>query len=307
MDILKKYISHDNSVVFSFVDATDTVNESLKRVKCLPPAGIHLGQALLSCLLVQSIYGEKHKNKLSMQWSVDGSFGNMFVDMNEKGGIRGTISNPQFFAGKINESLGQGILQVIRENSAQTSITSAPSSGVTKDAPETSKTSMAQAIKQTGLVDSKGDVVSDTLGYLHQSEQRQCAMNVWVQFDTASDELRLKSAWGYLVELLPMDDTLKRDMIGMFWEEKFNELGNMSTWNIDASEPTTSMADITLGTFGKEISQKKVFFECTCSEERAERALVFANQKDQAHSQDSAEVTCEYCGQVYDIELDKRA
>ncbi|MCO5113903.1 MAG: Hsp33 family molecular chaperone HslO [Bdellovibrionaceae bacterium] len=284
MDILKKYMSHDNSVVFSFVDATMAVNESLKRVGCLPPAGIHLGQALLSCLLMQSIYGEKQKNKLSMQWSVDGSFGNLFVDMNDNGGIRGTITHPQFFGGKLNESLGEGVLQVIREGA-----------------------SVNQAHKHTGIVDSRGDVVSDTLGYLQQSEQRQCAMNVWIQFDTDSDELRLKAAWGYLVELLPMDDAFKRDMIAMFWEEKFKELGNMSKWNIDSNDPTTSMAQITLGTFGKEVSQKKVFFECTCNEERAQRALVFANQKDQDHHQDQAQVTCEYCGQVYDIELDKQA
>ncbi len=284
MDILKKYMSHDNSVVFSFVDATMAVNESLKRVGCLPPAGIHLGQALLSCLLMQSIYGGKQKNKLSMQWSVDGSFGNLFVDMNDNGGIRGTITHPQFFGGKLNESLGEGVLQVIREGA-----------------------SVNQAHKHTGIVDSRGDVVSDTLGYLQQSEQRQCAMNVWIQFDTDSDELRLKAAWGYLVELLPMDDAFKRDMIAMFWEEKFKELGNMSKWNIDSNDPTTSMAQITLGTFGKEVSQKKVFFECTCNEERAQRALVFANQKDQDHHQDQAQVTCEYCGQVYDIELDKQA
>lgn len=283
MDILKRYMSHDQSVVFSFVDATETVNESLKRVGCLPPAGIHLGQALLSCVLMQSIYGEKHKNKLSMQWSVDGSFGNLFVDTSDTGGVRGTVSHPQFFGGKLNESLGKGILQVIRES-----------------------TNASQVHKQTGIVDSKGDVVSDTLGYLHQSEQRHCAMNVWIQFDTDSDELRLKSAWGYLVELLPMDDVLKRDMIAIFWEEKFKELGNMSKWNIDPKDPTTSMAQITLGSFGKEVSQKQVAFECTCNEQRAERALVFANQKDQDHYQDKAQVTCEYCGQVYDIELDKK-
>lgn len=298
MDILKKYISHDHSVVFSFVDATDSVNESLKSVGCLPPAGIHLGQALLSCLLVQSIYGEKNKNKLSMQWSVDGNFGNLFVDINENGGIRGTIAQPHFFAGKLSETLGDGVLQVIRDSAAMTQSSSSSSSN--------DEAQFTQLSKHTGLVTSKGDVVTDTLEYLHQSEQRQCAMNVWVQFDSNSEELRLKSAWGYLVELLPMDDVLKRDMIGMFWEEKFAELGNMSKWNIDPQDPTGSMAQITLGSFGKETSSRKVFFECTCSAERAERALVFANQRDQEHHQDEAQVTCEYCGQVYDVELVKQ-
>lgn len=277
MDNLKKYMSHDGSVSFSFVDATETVNESLSRVGCLPPAGIHLGQALLACVLVQSLYGDKQKNKLRMQWSVDGNFGNLFVDMNQQGGVRGTIANPQHFDGKLTESLGKGIFQVIREEKKS----------------------------HTGLVQSKGNVVTDTLEYLHQSEQRQCAMNVWVQYDSGSDQLRVKNAWGYLVELLPMEDDLKRDMIATFWEEKFKELGNMSRWNIDPSSPITSMADITLGSFGKETSQKKFFFECTCSKERAERALVFANQNDAENHQEQAQITCEYCGQTYDVELKK--
>lgn len=275
MDKLQKYISADQSVVFGFLDATQTVNESLKRVGCLPPAGIHLGQALMGCVLVRSLYGEKSKNKLRMQWSVDGGFGNLFVDTDERGAVRGTIAKPQHFAGQLKESLGQGVLQVIREEKKS----------------------------HTGLVESKGSVCPDILEYLHQSEQRRCAMNLWVQYDSSSDQLQIKNAWAYVFEILPIDDALKKEMIATFWEEKFRELGNMSTWKIDPKKPLESMADITLGSFGNQTQEQKIFFECTCSKERAERALVFANDKDKDNHQDAAEITCEYCGQRYDINL----
>lgn len=279
MDTLEKYISTDASVSFAFLDATQTVRESIKRVGCLPPAGIHLGQALMACSLIHSLYGEKHKHKLRMQWSVDGQFGNVFVDASFSGGLRGTISNPQHFSGNLTESLGQGLLQVIREDKKS----------------------------HTGMVTSAGDVCTDALEYLHQSEQRQCAMNLFVEYDTQSSDLQIKKALGYLFEILPSDNPIRKDIIATFWEEKFKELGSLSEWPITSTHPIQSMVDHTLGGLSQKSSEKKVFFECTCSKERAERALAFANKKDKEHYQVQAEIVCEYCGQKYDINLKDKA
>ena len=277
MDIISKYMTRDSSAQFIFVDATETVSQALARTGSLPSAGIHLGQALLSCYLVHelSAKGDDHRTKL--QWSVDGPFGNIYVDVNEKRQGRGVIANPKTFTGKLKESLGHGTLQVMRE----------------------------QKITQTGIVDAKGDVCMDLLEYLHQSEQRRCAMNLWVSYDTESADLRIKSAVGYFFEVFPNADEMRTELISHFWEEKFAELGSLSQWGINLDDPIASMAQIALDKTGVKTSETPIEFGCNCSIERAERVLAFANEHDKENTQEVAEIACEYCGQVYQVDLSK--
>jgi len=270
-------MTQDKSAQFIFVDATDTVKEIIKKTECLPPAGICLGQAMLSCFLIHELTAKGEKRKTKLQWSVDGPLGNLYVDVNEDREGRGVITNPQAFSGKINESLGRGVLQVLRE----------------------------QGKVHTGIVATKGDVCSDILEYLHQSEQRRCAMNLWVNFDPKSKDLEVDKAVGYFFEVFPQKDPLRLELISTFWEEKLNELGSLSSWSFKEETNIKSMASVALEKTGQLTSENSLKFACSCSEERAERALVFANKQDASTDQRSAEIVCEYCGQRYDVNLNK--
>lgn len=275
MDKVSKYITHDSSAQFIFVDATDTMNQVLKKTGAMPPAGIHLGQALLSCYLIHELSAKDFDHRTKLQWSVDGIFGNIYVDVNESRKGRGTIQNPTAFAGALNEKLGSGVLQVLRD----------------------------QKKIHTGIVQSKGDVCLDSLEYLHQSEQRRCAMNLWVNYDTDSKDLKLQSALGYFFEVFPQNDKMRFELISSFWDEKINELGSLSHWNIDLSDPIESMAQIALDKTGRMTSTEEIAFGCNCSLERAKRALAFANRQENLPQESKAEIVCEYCSQVYNVDL----
>lgn len=275
MDQVVKYMTRDSSAQFIFVDATETINQVIHRTGCLPPAGIHLGQALISCYLVHELSAKDQDHRTKLQWNVAGPFGNMYVDVNEHRQGRGTINSPTAFSGQITESLGVGILQVLRD----------------------------QQKTHTGIVDSKGDVCTDVLEYLHQSEQRRCAMNLWVNYDAKSKDLKIKSALGYFFEVFPQEDTMRRELIATFWDEKLAELGTLSEWSIDFKDPVTSMAEIALEKTGVRTFEAPIVFGCNCSLERAERALTFANQQENSPQENKAEIICEYCGQVYNVDL----
>lgn len=275
MDQIAKYMTHDSSAQFIFVDATETVSQALARTGALPSAGIHLGQSLLACYLVHELSAKDDLHTTKLQWSVNGPFGNLYVDVNEKRQGRGVINNPTVFTGQLSESLGEGTLQVLR----------------------------TQKNTHTGIVSSKGDVCTDVLEYLHQSEQRRCAMNLWVHYDTQSKDLKIKAALGYFFEVFPNKDEMRTGLIAHFWEEKLKELGSLSQWGIDFKDSIPSMAKISLDTTGVKTFQTPVEFGCNCSLERAERALVFANKQENSPEKNKAEIICEYCGQVYNVDL----
>lgn len=279
MDQIAKYITNDSSAQFIFVDATKTVNEVILKTGALPPAGIHLGQALMSCYLVHELSAKDEDHRTKLQWNVNGSFGNLYVDVNENREGRGTIINPTAFSGTISEPLGEGVLQVLRD----------------------------QQKTHTGIVDSKGDVCSDMLEYLHQSEQRRCAMNLWVNYDSKSKDLHIKSAIGYFFEVFPQEDITKFELISHFWDEKFAELGSLSEWHLDLKKPIESMASIALEKTGRKTFEAPIAFGCNCSLERAQRALSFANQQENSPEQQKAEIICEYCAQVYNVDLSRNS
>ncbi len=277
MDTIAKYITHDSSAQFLFIDATNTISEVIQKTGVLPPAGIHLGQSILSCFLIHELSSKDFDHRTKLQWNVDGIFGNIYVDVNENRQGRGTIQNPSAFTGVLNENLGHGVFQVLRD----------------------------QKKIHTGIVQSKGDVCIDSLEYLHQSEQRRCAMNLWIHYDANSKDLKLKSALGYFFEVFPHDDVMKFELISTFWEEKINEMGSLSQWDIDLKDPTASMAKIALDRTGRKTFSAPISFGCNCSMDRAKRALAFANQQENLPNESKAEIVCEYCSHIYNVDLNQ--
>jgi molecular chaperone Hsp33 len=161
-------------------------------------------------------------------------------------------------------------------------------------------------MSSTGVVASTGDVCTDTLGYLDQSEQRRCAMNLWV--DLSWDEKNpespvvVRSAYGYLLECLPDTDLRRQTLKTQIWEDRLKDLGTLSKWNIDKANPVESMIHILAdGSSKKEVMTQNIRFHCNCSEERAERALALA-VKETGEPQVEAEIIrCEFCGKTYEI------
>ena len=58
MDHIRKALSEDKNITVMAIDATQTVQESLGRLKAFPPSMVHLGQAMLAALLLQTLLGQ---------------------------------------------------------------------------------------------------------------------------------------------------------------------------------------------------------------------------------------------------------
>ncbi len=276
---LQKAIAPDGLTQFLLIDAKDVVQESLTRLKAWPPSMIHLGQALMGAGLLHALLIKEDKSKLSLQWSVRGPFGDLYAESNAIGKLRGTIMQPQAPVNNMFAKLGSGILQVRR----------------------------TEVDSSTGVVQAGGDVCMDLLTYLHQSEQRPCAMNLWVDlnWDDKNPEhpIYVRNALGYLVEVLPDERGVMDSNRLAQWENFLTSLGKLSEWEIDSQAPLASMLKfLNPGTPAKVLMYQNLSFYCSCSEERAQRALILALDQDKSlPRRESEEITCEFCGKVYEV------
>ncbi|MCB0407688.1 MAG: Hsp33 family molecular chaperone HslO [Bdellovibrionales bacterium] len=278
MDILKKVIIDNGSVQLVVVNATQLVQQSMVQSEAWPPATIHLGQGLLAALALLSIFTKDTTGKISLQWSSHGPFGDLYVEADPQGNVRGTILKPQAPVQNLYASMGAGNLMVRKtfQNSS------------------------------TGIVSSKGDVCNDVLNYLDQSEQRRCAMNLWVDLSwddkNKNSPVIVRRALGYLLESLPDSDLRKQTLKSQIWEDRLSELGTLSKWNISQKNPLEDMIQtISSGSPYKEVMSQNIRFHCNCSEERAERALALAVRESGEPQIEDESIRCEFCGKVYNI------
>lgn len=278
MDTLKKLLLDNGSAQLVVVNATELVQTSMTRAQAWPPSTIHLGQGFLAALSLLSIFTKEDAGKLSLQWSSNGPFGDLYVEADPKGNVRGTILRPQAPVQHLNASMGPGRL-LVRKSFVGSS---------------------------TGIVSSRGDVCADVLNYLDQSEQRRCAMNLWVDLKwddkNSGIPVKVKAAYAYLLETLPDPDATKQDLVAQMWEDRLKEMGTLSEWKLS---PDTALSQIVTRIAGNSkyqvVLSQNFRFHCNCSEERAERALALAvRQSGEPHLQRET-IRCEFCGKSYDL------
>jgi redox-regulated HSP33 family molecular chaperone len=284
MDCLRKAISADREIEFIAIEATDLLRESMLRTGAWPPAMIHLGQALMGAELLGAITTKEQTAKIGIQWNVRGPFGNLYAEADHMGRARGTIVHPQAPVQNLNSTLGSGVLKVFRKEKGFV----------------------------TGIVNSKGDVCADLLKYLKQSEQRFCAMNLWVDLtwndDNPENPVEVRNALGYLVESLPSESIGRAEAKAVFWEGRLDELGSISKWQLEDDKTKGILKTLSGDENVREIFYLNVGFHCDCDEDRARRALALARndttkKSDFVKSESQAEtLRCEYCGKEYCIE-----
>jgi redox-regulated HSP33 family molecular chaperone len=282
MDQILKTLSQDKEAVVIALDAKDTAAESMLRLHTTPPSMLHLGQAMLGGLLMQALPDRVEDERLGLQWSVEGPFGNLAVDCITRHSVRGTIGIPQAQVMSLREPLGNGLLQVRRWRTKK------------------------QGEIATGIVQASGNVITDLLFYLEQSEQKLCAMNVFVDLeyleaDLPENSFRVRRALGYLVHVLPAQNPQDTDRRLWAWHQHLESLRGISQWELAASSPTMDMLRFLTGEKHPTLThQNPVVFECSCNESRAERALALSESGASAESPSTGLlVTCEFCGQRY--------
>lgn len=276
-DILLRGNSMDGAVRVFVAITTDLVNRAHEIHHTYPVATAALGRTLTAA----AIMGAGMKNETdttTIQFKGDGPLGSIVAVTDSHSHVRGYVANPLVDLplnkkGKLDVGggVGKGYLNVIRDLGMKE-----PYAG------------------QVPIV--TGEIAEDLTFYFARSEQIPTAIALGVLVDTDSS---VKAAGGFMIQLMPE----ATEDIAIKLEEKMKTI-----------EPVTQMIDSGMSAediffhitedFDMLMENKPIvpMYECKCSKERMERALISIGKKeleDLIEDQGEAELTCQFCDKKY--------
>lgn len=274
-------ITRDGSARALIADTRDTVNEAIKIHGTEPTASAALGRVLTACSMMGTLLGEE-EDMLTVRFKGDGEGGSVVASSDWKGNVRGFIQNPACDLplrpdGKLNVGccIGKGLMYVLRDTGGEE-----PYVGI------------------ANIV--SGEIAEDIASYYANSEQvpTVCALGVLVDRDRTC-----AYSGGALIQLLPFADPAVTEQL-----EK----------NASSAPPITKMlAEKTLeeilavyleGIEYDVFDEIQNGYECNCSRERTDRALISLGKKeltDIYESDEQTEMTCQFCGRKYTYTKDE--
>ncbi|CAN5888417.1 redox-regulated molecular chaperone HslO [soil metagenome] len=286
-DYLIRATALDGLVRAFAIDATGVVNELVRRHDTVPAVTAALGRLSIGALLFGAMLKDEGQ-MVTIRVQGDGPAGTLLASANATGGVRGLVSNPQ----PDIEQVRNGKLNVSGAVGSVGHLT------VTRD--------LAMGQPSVGTVEIvSGEVGEDLAHYLALSEQIPSAVGigVFVQPDGS-----VEAAGGYLVQLLPgITDDAAAEI-----EEIIMSLPHPTTMLRGGDSPETILQRIFHERF-RVLDSRTVRFECHCSPDRAERAILMLGRDavgemiQEGAERGGAEVVCEFCREQYIIPLDRLA
>lgn len=271
--------AHGGLVRAFAIDAAGVVGELMRRHNTIPVVTAAIGRLSIGALLFGAMLkDDEHMVTLRVQGG--GPAGTLLASADATGGVRGLVSNPQPHV----EQVRNGKLNVSGAVGTSGHLT------VTRD--------LGLGQPYTGTVELvSGEIGEDLAHYLLRSDQIPSAVGigVFVQADGS-----VEAAGGYLVQLLPGlgDEDAARI------EEVIRELPHPTAMLRSGESPESMLGRIFADGFHI-LEQRDVRFECPCSADRAERAILMlgsdavAQMIDEGADRGGAEVICEFCTQKY--------
>lgn len=145
-----------------------------------------------------------------------------------------------------------------------------------------------------------GEIAEDIANYYAISEQKPSAVSLGVLIDT---DRSVRAAGGYIIELLP---GVTEEEIQVL-EDNLKNAQAVSTMIDKKMSPEEIIEDVLSG-FEIEILEKKyIKYECDCSREKIERALISLGEKeikDIIEEDGEAELVCHFCDNKYHFDMD---
>lgn len=275
MDYLIKALVLNKEARVYLVTNKDTVNEAVKRHHLWPSATSVLGKTLSMGQMMGSMLKGDEALTIKINGK-NGQLGNVVVDANSKGEVRGYVDNPQVSivnnAGGINDyyAIGtEGMIDVIKDLKLKDLFTSS--------------------------VNCTGNLANDFTYYFYESEQTKSivALAMLVNVDNFC-----KLSGGLIVQLLPnaSEETIS------YLEKIFSKYTSLN----DLLEKY-SLEEILPVLFGDDyeiLEKQKVCFKCPCSKENFSRALITLGKKELEaiiNEDHKAEAVCNYCGEKYEF------
>ena len=277
MDILKKYLAHNESVRVTIVEATELVQKARDLHLMSNVATAAFGRTIMMATIMASNLKEK-TDKLTIQIKGDGDLKGIVVCGNNTLKMKGYVFNPFVELplnklGKldVSKAIGKGHINVIKDIGLKE-----PYIGYSK------------------LV--SGEIAEDFAYYYTVSEQTPCAILLGVNI---SKENKISMAAGYMIEPLP---DCEEEVIEIL-EQVNSNISSVTNLMLDIGNIDDVVKTITGDNNIKLLYEKKPIYECDCNKNRIENAIITLGKKDALETAEKnngiLEINCNFCKKTY--------
>lgn len=265
----------DGKVRAFAADTKAIVEELRRRHRTTPVATAALGRTATAGAMMGAML--KGEEKLTIQVKGNGPLGQIVVDANANGDVRGYVDNPNVdlplnAVGKLDVAgaVGtEGFIYIIKDLGLRE-----PYRG------------------STPIV--SGELGEDFTYYFAKSEQTPSAVALGVLIDT---DYSVKASGGFIIQLLP---GLSDEEIGQM-EQRLAKLPPITSM-LDEGKPLEDILGAVLGDVHI-LDRMELRFQCKCSRERVDNTLISLGREEIEsiiNEEGKAEVVCHFCNETYE-------
>ncbi len=283
MDNIKRFLAYEGRINIVCISTTNLVEEARKIHDLSPLATATLGRTLtMASIIASGMKGEK--DTVTLQVKGNGPIGTIVAVSDSKLKTRGYVTNPNIelplkAGGKLDVggAVGNdGFIYVIKDIGMKE-----PYMGMSK------------------IV--TGEIAEDFANYFYISEQKNTAVALGVLVDKNG----VRSSGGYIVTAMP--DATEDDLFIL--ENRIREAKPISQM-LDENMSLEDIAKDITGDGNIEVVEDGIEpkYECTCSKERMEKALISMGKEELnkiIEEDKKAEIVCNFCNKKYEFSEDE--
>ncbi|MGT2958924.1 Hsp33 family molecular chaperone [Streptococcus bovimastitidis] len=275
MDKIIKSISQSGSFRAFVLDSTETVKKAQEMHGTLSSSTVALGRTLIANQILAA--NQKGDSKVTVKVIGDSSFGHIISVADTKGHVKGYIQNTGVDIKKT--ATGEVLVGPFMGNGHFVSIVDYGTGN-----PYTSTTPLVS-----------GEIGEDFAYFLAESEQTPSAVGLNVLLD---ENDKVKVAGGFMLQVLPgaSDEEIAR------YEDRLQKMPAISSLLASDDHIEALLAALYGDEPYKRLSEESLCFQCDCSKERFESALMSLPTSDLQEMIDQdhgAEIICQFCQTKY--------
>ncbi|HEP4569990.1 TPA: Hsp33 family molecular chaperone HslO [Streptococcus pyogenes] len=275
MDKIIKSIAQSGAFRAYVLDSTETVALAQEKHNTLSSSTVALGRTLIANQILAA--NQKGDSKITVKVIGDSSFGHIISVADTKGHVKGYIQNTGVDIKKT--ATGEVLVGPFMGNGHFVTIIDYGTGN-----PYTSTTPLIT-----------GEIGEDFAYYLTESEQTLSAIGLNVLLD---ENDKVKVAGGFMVQVLPgaSEEEIAR------YEKRLQEMPAISHLLASKNHVDALLEAIYGDEPYKRLSEEPLSFQCDCSRERFEAALMTLPKADLQAMIDEdkgAEIVCQFCGTKY--------
>ncbi len=277
MGHITRAIDAEGFLRISFIDSRDIVDTAQKIHHTSPVVTAALGRTLTVTALIAAGFKAPTDN-MTVYIKGDGPLGGMVTAADGAGMVKGYAYQPlvdlPLKKGKLDVggAIGKGSLAISKDLGLK-----------------------EPYVGRVPLV--TGEIGEDFTYYFAMSEQTPTAISVGVLVDK---DLSVRQAGGLMIQLMPGAP----ESVAILLENNLREMPPITTMLEQGMSADTIIASATAGLFYKYLEPTDYEYRCDCSMEKITKALISLGEDellDMIEKDEGAEITCQFCPEVYRI------